>query len=134
MLNADKFNKFFATVGEKTLEGIKITNKHSREFLSKTKGNEKSFWLTPVSEQEVTKIIKSLKSKYTKDVYDMSTSFLKQIILEIVQPITMLINKCFMDGYFPDELKVAKVIPVLKEKGKEEDYNAFRPISVLKLL
>ena len=40
-------------------------------------------------------------------------------------------NKCYKDGYFPDELKVAKVIPLYKNKGNIEDIGNYRPISML---
>lgn len=130
-LNADDLNLYFATIGEKTSDSIKKIDKDPCDFLKACKSNAKSFWLAPVSEEEVTRLIRSLKCKNSKDVYDMSTSFLKEILLEITNPLTMLINKSFIEGYFPDELKVAKIIPVPKEKGEVENINKFRPISIL---
>ena len=46
---------------------------------------------------------------------NMSTIFLKQIAPTILKPLTLLINQVFNTGIFPDRLKLAKVIPVLKK-------------------
>ena len=45
----------------------------------------------------------------------------------------MIINKIFNTGIFPDELKIAKVIPIFK-KGDKSDINNYRPISILPVI
>ena len=42
-----------------------------------------------------------------------------------------LFNKCRKDGYFPSELKIAKIIPLYKNKGKISEISNYRPISML---
>ena len=49
---------------------------------------------------------------------------------EISIPLSILINQSFSLGVFPDNLKVAKVIPVHK-KGSKLDLTNYRPISLL---
>ena len=44
--------------------------------------------------------------------------------------LSMLINKSLQTGVFPDSLKIAKVIPIYKDKVKENFLN-YRPISLL---
>ena len=41
-----------------------------------------------------------------------------------------LINKSFYEGSFPNELKLAKVVPIFKS-GKRTDISNYRPISLL---
>ena len=48
-------------------------------------------------------------------------------------PITNCINKCISIKSFPDELKVADVIPVLKKEDPNNKAN-YRPISLLPLI
>ena len=42
----------------------------------------------------------------------------------------MIINQSFMSGIFPEQLKIAKVIPIFK-KGDAPIFSNYRPISIL---
>ena len=48
----------------------------------------------------------------------------------IGKPLVYLINFSFSTGVFPDLLRIANIIPVL-EKGDRQDYNNYRPISLI---
>ena len=48
----------------------------------------------------------------------------------IINPLTILINQSIERGIFPDQLKVAKVIP-LHKKGDNQAMDNYRPISLL---
>ena len=45
----------------------------------------------------------------------------------------MLLNNCMRSGIFPDELKIARVIPLYKSGDKRDIIN-YRPISLLPVL
>ena len=47
-----------------------------------------------------------------------------------IKPLTYLINSFFESGTFLEELKLAKVIPILKS-GDKQDISNYRPISIL---
>ena len=49
-----------------------------------------------------------------------------------IKPLTFLINQSFHNGIFPDELKLAKVIPIYKSVSTMK-LNNYRPISVLNI-
>ena len=55
---------------------------------------------------------------------------MKQCINDYITPLTHLINLSINEGTFPDELKIAKVIPLYKSDN-EQSINNYRPISVL---
>jgi len=40
------------------------------------------------------------------------------------------VNSSLISGIFPDKLKIAKILPVLK-KGDSEDFSSYRPVSLL---
>ena len=57
---------------------------------------------------------------------------LKPIADLIVIPLCHIINISFKSGFFPDALKIAKVLP-LHKGGSTLDPNNFRPISLLSI-
>ena len=74
-----------------------------------------------------------MKLTYSKDVYDINSVLIKNIADIIAFPLSILYNKCVSAGYFPDSLKIAKVIPIYK-KGIKDNIENYRPISILPIL
>ena len=54
----------------------------------------------------------------------------KKCINGYIEPLTYLINTSFTEGVFLKELKLSRVVPILKISDKTELTN-YRPISVL---
>ena len=61
---------------------------------------------------------------------EMPASILKKCIDEYITSITYLVNLSISQGTFPNELKLAKFIPIFKS-GNQQLINNYRPISVL---
>jgi len=57
-------------------------------------------------------------------------SLVKETIEEIIKPLTHVCNVSFRTGIFPDQMKVAKVIPLFKA-GNKNDLSNYRPVSLL---
>ena len=55
---------------------------------------------------------------------------MKQISPIITKPLTVIINQCLRTGIFPENLKVAKIIPLFKKRDPSLIKN-YRPISLL---
>ena len=49
----------------------------------------------------------------------------------MASPLTEIINLSFSTGIYPNNLKIAKIIPVFKNKGSNLQCNNYRPISLL---
>ena len=62
--------------------------------------------------------------------YDVQPSTMKMLTKVYIKPLTYLINISIYQGIFPEELKVAKVIPIYKSDDKQMNQN-YRPISVI---
>jgi len=111
-LNAEELNTFFSTVGKRAGEsGVSGASGASLTFPRQ----DSSFFLTPVAKEEIKAIIKMLKPKCTQDIHGLNTIVLKKLSEELTEPLWLLINKCFQEGYFPEELKPAVIIPIYKK-------------------
>ena len=85
--------------------------------------------LEPVSETEIKKRISSLKSNTPG--YDMiGSALLKWCVDSISEPLSYVCNMSLQEGLFPDELKIANVIPLYKCDDPKL-FNNYRPVSVL---
>ena len=60
----------------------------------------------------------------------MSNFLLKEIIGEIVSPLTHILNLSITNSIVPNKMKIAKVIPIYKKRNAQEVGN-YRPISLL---
>ena len=55
---------------------------------------------------------------------------MKQCLENYISPLTHIINVSITNGYFPEEMKLAKVLPIFKVYNEAQIQN-YRPISVL---
>ena len=74
-----------------------------------------NFYFSPISQDDVSKIIASLRSKSSFGHDGMSTKFLKTLVPVLLRPLTLIINQSLTTGIFPDQLKIAKVLPIHKK-------------------
>jgi hypothetical protein len=88
--------------------------------------------IMPTSDEEVTNIIKTLKN--SSPGWDgISVSILRNTCSHIVKPLVYLLNLSLSSGLVPNELKVAKVIPIFKS-GESSALCNYRPVSILPIL
>ena len=122
---ANKFNDYFVNVGSSLANCI-----HSNvNPLSYVINNVNSIVVPDMSQADVLSVILSLKDSASG--YDnLPASILKQCVSEYIAPLTYLINSSFSQGIFPDDLKIAKVLPIFKA-GNEQLISNYRPNSVI---
>lgn len=122
------FNKYFTSIAN---ELIKDNYNNTSDI------DSYSTYLPPISTTINSLVIKPDKIKYFIDKLNncKSTYFapriLKYVSTDLSLLLTSIFDKCYTEGYFPDELKIAKVIPLYKNKGPMTDIGNYRAISML---
>ena len=76
-------------------------------------------------------IIDSFDNNKASGPHSIPVEIMKILKSNISEPLKDIINLCFATGVYPDQLKVAKVIPIYKNKGDMLILSNFRPISLL---
>ena len=125
---ATKFNEFFASIGPTLAGKIKHHGKEFTEYLDNSSNS--TCFLNPTDEGEIHKIINDLGNGKSPGHDQIKSDLVKMIATEIVYPLKIIFNKSLSDGIVPDDLKIAKVVPIYK-KDSVESFGNYRPVSVL---
>ena len=128
---ADHFNSYFASIGESLANKIPQTNMSFDKYLQHRILT--SFSFRTVEPKDVEKIIKKLKPKTSSGSDGISMKLTKLIMIPILPALTILINQSLATGIFPDKMKLAKILPLIKKANVFEIDN-YRPISLLSSL
>ncbi|CAG9135167.1 unnamed protein product [Plutella xylostella] len=87
----------------------------------------------PCNPEEVEKLVKSLENKKSCGYDGLPMTVIKDNIDVLATPLAYFYNECISHGIFPDQLKIARILPVHK-KGSKTDPSKYRPISLLPIL
>ena len=122
---SNALNEHFTKIGKNLADKVRPERNTSfRNYL--TDPISESLFLRPTNNYEVLKEINQFKNKATTDI---KVSLLKYVKQEIVSGL-VIIFKSFEEGRFPELLKIAKVIPILKSEERADPSN-YKPISLL---
>ena len=116
---ANEFNNFFVSIGHNLANNITC---NVNPLIYENSVND-SVVVQHVSVAQVRNVITSLKD--SSPGWDHLFPFvMKQCVDTYVEPITVLINNSFYHGIFPDELKLARVVPIFKS-GDSSNINNY---------
>ena len=122
-LSAD-FNNYFITAAD-TSDTI-LTHR----FKSQHVEQPQSIFMRPVTEDEVSKHISTLKNKKSVGMDCIEVAVLKKASRIVSPYLKTASNNCIHAGVFPQSMKIAKVIPIFKA-GATSLASNYRPISIL---
>ena len=123
---SNELKNYFVSVGSTLSSKI---NANSFNPLNYIKSNVQSKAIPNYYENDVTLAIHSRKNS-SPGWDNIPTLIAKYVIHCYIKPLVILINQSLIEGVFPDELKLAKVIPVYKAGSSMELSNYRPPISV----
>ena len=127
---SNQFGKYFSSVGKEFALKIGEPKIPLQNYLERIPINPKCMFFEPVTMQEVSNIIQSLKPKHSSGYDDISNKLIKELHPVILKPLTEVINRSLQEGTFPDDMKRSDTIPLYKTKEKYYTTN-YRPISLL---
>ena len=90
----------------------------------------KAFSFRKVTKDEISSTIKTLNRKKAISSTDIPAKIFQQFSKVFRDFLYNNFNSCLESGIFPDELKLAEVVPVYKKNDKKDESN-YRAISIL---
>ena len=108
---ANHFNSFFASIGTKISQQIKNHDQiDHRQYLINRPVT--TFHFHEITTQDVMCIISKLPNKKSTGYDKISTETIKILSAVISPTLSLIINKCILNGTVPDEMKVSKIKPL----------------------
>ena len=127
---SNAINRYFCNVPTELASKLPKADRHFSAYMRRKKS---TFRFAQVNEIEVYLLLESIDTKKSYGYDKVHPLLLSSAALEIFRPLTHIINLSLKHGIFPDNLKIAKVIPIFKQ-GSRSSCNNYRPISVLSAL
>ncbi len=127
---ASSFNQFFVNVGPELAKNIPDPGPDGVYMDKLIERNPNSMFLIAVEENEIINIVKKCKNKTSTDYNGIDMSLIKQVIEGVSKPLAHICNLSFQTGTFPNQMKIAKVIPLYKT-GSKHNFTNYRPVSIL---
>ncbi|XP_065673886.1 uncharacterized protein LOC136090837 [Hydra vulgaris] len=125
------FNKFFTEIGTNLSKKIPTTESSFEDYLCPI---NKSYYnnecSSELSQDELDRAFKSLKRNNSIGADEVSGNIVIDCYESLKDILYKVFNASIKQGVFPDQLKIAKVIPIYKQ-GDKTNINNYRPISVL---
>ena len=124
------FCDFFSSIGETYAKKIDCTGVDIDSYINQINSNPQSLFFSPTTSNEITELINKLPLKKSSGHDNISNVLLKRLKQSITIPLSIIFNKSLEEGIFPDEMKLADVVPLYKNQNRSECTN-YRPISLL---
>ncbi len=114
---AEGFNNYFSNIGPDLASKIDSSNYNFETYIKNTKSEFAAF--QPVTASYVCRLLLGLFSNKATGIDKISCKIIKIAAPAISDSLTLIFNQAIMLSSFPDEWKMAKVVP-----------RNYRPISV----
>ena len=127
---SDAFNKYYCNVGPSLVKHLPTTSATFIDYLHPSILN--SISVESVTIDELFLLINTLKCNKSCGPDGISPQLIKDNSEYLCEPLAYLFNLSLTHGVVPDNLKIAKVVPIFK-KGDVHLTSNYRPISLLSI-
>ena len=121
---AEGFNQSFSNIGPELACKLDTSNCNFQEFINKPKSEFSTF--QPVTKNKVYQMLCNLSSGKSTGIDRISNKILKLAAPVIADSLTYIFNQAITLCTFPDEWKIARLIPLFKNGQKNLPGN-YRP-------
>ena len=133
---AKAFNDFFSTAPEKIVNLINPTD--NPDITPPMDLNQDHLLNKPIFQsadlqighEEIYNALKLLEPKKSQDFNGISMQFVKTCFNEIISPLHHIFNLSIQNGVVPDQMKIAKIVPIYKT-GDPRNMDNYRHIALL---
>ena len=125
---AEGFNEYFSNIGPNLASNIDSSNYNFETHVKNTKSEFAAFQHVTVN--HVSHLLHGLSSNKATGIDKISCKIIKLATPVISDSLTLIFNQAITLSSFPDEWKIARVIPLYKN-GQRNIPGNYRPISVL---
>ena len=130
--NVDNMNEYLANIGKETNESVGTPSKPASSYMKKhADRNQHEILLQDITSADVIEVCKKFTPKTSCDASGMQQNIILSDIELLAPVLAHLVNKSQKTGIFPEGGKIARVIPVYKNKGSKNMFGNYRPISLL---
>ena len=131
-LTPSQLNNFYCSVGNNITCSLNSSN---TDFLHNLKNIaiQNSFFFSPVTIQELKKVLSEIKPNKAPGFDGISVKILLKLPDNALTILTEAINFSFCSGIFPKCLKLAKIVPIFKG-GDHDSPSNYRPVALLPIL
>ena len=121
-------NHYFANIDNKIAPPVLVKKEYYYCHLKKRQC--KSIILNPSDDYEIIEAINCLNCRKISGYIDVPVKLIKHAKFIIASHLNRSFNSCIEKGYYSDQLKIAKVVP-LYESGNKTEVGNYRPKSIL---
>jgi hypothetical protein len=125
---AEGFNSYFSNIGSDLASQIHTSSCNFETYVKKAKSEFAAF--QPTNVNNVYQLLSGLYSKKATGLDKISCKIIKMAALVIADSLTYLVNQTITLSSFPDEWKMARVIPLYR-CGHRNIPGNYRHISIL---
>ena len=126
---ANRFSSYFSSIGPNLARKILSPPCQShKDFLSGA--FRESIFFNPTTKDEIITIAQSFASGKAAGYDSIPMSVIKESIQVISEPLAHIINLSIAHGIVPDQMKIARVVPLFKAEDPSLFTN-YRPVSIL---